>query len=210
MQSAPQAVAHLRLLPLRLPRETDEDEEDERFFRVFPPFVVCFVRLLGLELELEEEGATATAFLFDSFASGAPEMVILITLMGIRGLSSDVGTFDIFVTTSMPLVIMPNTGCWEGPGLNQSSDVLFPTLRKICDPPLFGWPTFAIDNVPGPLLSREMCSSRMVPPGPRHIKEPFLRFVNEISGALPWPAFGESGSLERGQPNWHMKPSITR
>ena len=61
--------------------------------------------------------------------------------------------------------------------------------------PEFGWPVFAIDSVPGSfeILAAGGCSSWIVPCGP-----------------LPVPARGLAGSFEFGQPNWIMKPLITR
>ena len=45
-------------------------------------------------------------------------MVMLFIMMGVIGLSSLVGTCEIAVTTSMPLVILPKTGCFDSPGEN--------------------------------------------------------------------------------------------
>ncbi len=47
--------------------------------------------------------------------------VTLTILTGVFGRSlPSVGVFSILVITSMPFVILPNTGCFEGPGVNQS------------------------------------------------------------------------------------------
>lgn len=41
--------------------------------------------------------------------------------MGVSGRSwAPVFAVSIALTTSMPPVILPNTGCFEGPGVNQS------------------------------------------------------------------------------------------
>lgn len=49
------------------------------------------------------------------------ETLTLFTLTGVTGRSRpSVGVFSIFFTTSMPEVMRPNTGCFEGPGVNQS------------------------------------------------------------------------------------------
>ena len=50
-----------------------------------------------------------------------PATVILFTRTGVSGLSrSPVGVVSTFFTTSAPLVILPNTGWRELPGVNQS------------------------------------------------------------------------------------------
>merc|ERR1719247_348597 len=85
-------------------------------------------------------------------------------LIGVAGLSFTVLTLEIALTTSMPAVIFPNTGCLDSPGLNQSKKSLLATLRKNWEPPVLGDPVLAMDKVPGALLSREMFSSRMLPP----------------------------------------------
>merc|ERR1719468_902515 len=111
--------------------------------------------------------ATADAETGDThapFRTHRPEMVILFMQIGLTGLSSLVFTFEIAVATSMPDVILPNTGCLEGPGENQSRFLLFATLMKNCEPPVLGLPVLAIDSVPGALVSREMFSSLMLPP----------------------------------------------
>src|SRR5690606_30554117 len=108
---------------------------------------------------------------------------------------ASVGVFSILVTMSMPDVTLPNTGCFEGPGVNQSRYELLTVLRKNWQLPLLGRPVFAIESVPGSLLSLAFsgCSSSMQPSGP-----------------LPVPADPDLGSLEFGQSNWSMKPLITR
>ena len=46
-----------------------------------------------------------------------PSIVTLFILTGVRGRSPcAVGVVSIFFTTSMPDVILPNTGCFDGPG----------------------------------------------------------------------------------------------
>ena len=43
------------------------------------------------------------------------------TLTGVIGRSpAPVGVVSIFFTTSMPSITLPNTGCFDGPGVNQS------------------------------------------------------------------------------------------
>src|SRR5437763_1554563 len=79
-----------------------------------------------------------------------PWMVTLFILIGVFGRSpAAVGAVSIFFTTSMPFVILPNTGCFDGPGVNQSRYELCTVLMKNCPPPEFGRPVFAIDSVPG-------------------------------------------------------------
>ena len=72
---------------------------------------------------------------------------------------------------------------------------MWTVLTKNWQLPLFGWPVFAIDSVPGSFdsLAFAGCSSFRGP-----------------SGLSPVPARGLLGSLLKGQPNWSMKPSITR
>ncbi len=51
----------------------------------------------------------------------APFTVTFSIFTGVFGRSSpSVGVFSILVTTSMPEVTLPNTGCLDPPGLNQS------------------------------------------------------------------------------------------
>ena len=54
-------------------------------------------------------------------ASYAPATVTFTIFTGVSGRSpASVGVVSIFFTTSMPAVILPNTGCFDGPGVNQS------------------------------------------------------------------------------------------
>src|SRR5204863_69702 len=126
----------------------------------------------------------------------APWIVTLIIFTGVRGRSrSSVGVPSILPTTSMPLVILPNTGCLLGPGVNQSRRALSTVLMKNCAPPELGWPVFAIDSVPGlfEIFCAGGCSSWMRP-----------------SGELPVPQRRSLGSFEYSHPNWIMKSLITR
>ncbi|MNC98270.1 hypothetical protein D3C83_161780 [compost metagenome] len=72
---------------------------------------------------------------------------------------------------------------------------MWTVLMKNWQLPLFGWPVFAIDSVPGSfeILAFAGCSSAMQPSGP-----------------LPVPARELFGSRLCGQPNWIMKLSMTR
>merc|ERR1719409_787336 len=130
--------------------------------------------------------------------------------MGTTGLSLLVLTLEILVTTSMPRVILPKTGCFDAPGENQSRFLLSATLRKNCEPPEFGRPVLAMDNVPGALLSLEIFSSLMLPPLERRSVPPVFRFLKVPSGGPPVPALLDFGSLALGHPNWFMKPGMTR
>ena len=57
--------------------------------------------------------------------------VTVIILTGVRGRSSpSVGVVSIFLITSMPETILPNTGCLESPGENQSRNELCFVLMK--------------------------------------------------------------------------------
>ena len=89
---------------------------------------------------------------------------------------------------------MPNTGCFDCPGENQSRYGLSTVLMKNWQLPLLG-PVFAIDSVPRSLeiFASGRCSSSMRP-----------------NGLSPVPARGLFGSLLCGQPNWTMKLSMTR
>merc|ERR1740139_690125 len=139
-----------------------------------------------------------------------PEIVMLFMRIGFTGLSFDVFTFEIAVTTSMPLVILPNTGCFEDPGENQSRFLLLATFMKNCEPPELGLPVLAMDRVPGALVSREMFSSLILPPFERRSMPPVFRFLKEPSFGPPVPELRDFGSLAFGQPNWFMNPGITR
>src|SRR5262245_34361322 len=117
-----------------------------------------------------------------------PWIVTLFILTGVFGRSwLLVGVVSIFLITSMPDVTLPNTGCLDGPGVNQSSRALWIVLMKNCAPPEFGCPVFAIDSVPGSLdnLCCAGCSSCTLP-----------------SGELPIPQRGLFGSFEYSHPNW--------
>ena len=81
---------------------------------------------------------------------------------------------------------------------------------KNCEPPVFFEPVFAMLSVPGAFVSREMFSSRMLPPLKRFSVSPVARFLNVPSEGPPVPAAWLFGSLAYGQPNWFMKPGITR
>jgi len=81
---------------------------------------------------------------------------------------------------------------------------------KSCDPPEFGEPVLAIDNVPGLLESFEMFSSLMLPPLERFSVPPVFKFLKVPSEGPPVPALLDFGSLAWGQPNWFMKPGMTR
>merc|ERR1719401_3166558 len=91
-------------------------------------------------------------------------ILMLFILMGTTGLSSLVLTLEILVTTSIPEVILPKTGCFDAPGENQSRFLLSATFMKNCEPPEFGSPQLAMERVPGALVSLEMFSSLMLPP----------------------------------------------
>merc|ERR1712228_958068 len=134
-------------------------------------------------------------------AHGRPEIVMLFITIGVLGLSSVVGTFEIFSAMSYPSVILPKTGCFDAPGLNQSRLRLSATFMKNCEPPEFGCPVLAIDSVPGWLLSLEMFSSLMLPPPKRFSVAPVLRFLNVPSSGPPVPARLLLGSFAWGQPN---------
>merc|ERR1719401_3408801 len=89
---------------------------------------------------------------------------MLFILMGTTGLSSLVLTLEILITTSIPEVILPKTGCFDEPGENQSRFLLSATFMKNWEPPEFGEPVLAMESVPGALLSLDMFSSLMLPP----------------------------------------------
>merc|ERR1739845_204993 len=130
---------------------------------------------------------------------------MLFILIGSTGLSFRVFTLEIFVATSMPEVILPNTGCFDAPGENQSRLLLFATLTKNWEPPEFGLPVLAIDSVPLAFVSLEMFSSLMFPPLERRSVAPVLRFLKVPSFGPPVPALADLGSLALGHPNWFMK-----
>merc|ERR1740138_2007214 len=107
-------------------------------------------------------------------------------------------------------MILPNTGCLDWPGENQSKFALLATLRKNCEPPEFGRPVLAIDNVPGALVSLEIFSSLILPPLERRSVPPVLRFLKVPSGGPPVPDLLDLGSFALGHPNWFMNPGMTR
>merc|ERR1740138_1708770 len=98
-------------------------------------------------------------------------------------------------------MILPNTGCLDWPGENQSKFALSFTLMKNWEPPEFGLPVLAIDNVPGALVSLEMSSSLMLPPLERVSFSPVFKFMKVPSGGPPVPALRDLGSLAFGHPN---------
>merc|ERR1719203_797732 len=122
-------------------------------------------------------------------------MVMEFILTGTTGLSRTVLTLEMAFATSMPSMTLPKTGCFDGPGENQSRLALLATLMKNWEPPELGRPVLAIDSVPGTLLSLEMFSSWMLPPLVRVSVSPVLRFLKVPSGGPPVPARGLFGSL---------------
>jgi hypothetical protein len=63
--------------------------------------------------------------------AGHSAMLTLITCTGVRGRSeASVGVVSIFFTTSCPDVTLPNTGCRDSPGENQSRKLLCTVLMK--------------------------------------------------------------------------------
>ena len=72
------------------------------------------------------------------------------------------------------------------------------TLMKNCEPPVFFEPVFAMLSVPGAFVSREMFSSRMLPPLKRFSVSPVARFLNVPSEGPPVPAAWLFGSLAYG------------
>ena len=64
-----------------------------------------------------------------------PVIVMLFIMIGVLGLSFEVGTLLIFSRSSMPSMHFPNTGCLDEPGENQSKFALLATLMKNCEPP---------------------------------------------------------------------------
>ena len=74
-------------------------------------------------------------------------------MMSLSGLSSSSrAELTIASTTSIPLMTLPKTGCFA------FRKVLSLTLRKNCEPPVFG-PAFAIEIVPRALLFSRLNSS---------------------------------------------------
>ena len=59
-------------------------------------------------------------------------------------------------------------------------------------------------------LGLERFSSSMLPPLERFSVAPLPRFLKVPSGGPPVPARELLGSLACGQPNWFMKPGMTR
>merc|ERR1719498_47711 len=131
-------------------------------------------------------------------------------MIGVFGLSSLVGTWEILFTRSMPSVTWPNTGCWDGVDLShQSRKLLWATLMKNWLPPVFGWPVFAMLSVPGSFEIFWVNSSGMLPPL-RTISAPVEMFLYlEFGCGPPVPALRAFGSFAYGQPNWFMKSGIT-
>src|SRR6476469_2026477 len=80
--------------------------------------------------------------------TGQSVTVTLFILTGVFGRSfGPRGVFEIASTTSIPAITLPNTGCLEFPGENQSRNALWTVLMKNWLLPVFG-PAFAIDKVP--------------------------------------------------------------
>src|SRR6185369_16689166 len=103
-----------------------------------------------------------TMVLRTASATQAPVTVILFILIGVFGRSPALrGAFEILSTTSIPSVTLANTGCFDGPGENQSRYGLSTTLMKNWQLPLFGRPVLAIDSVPRvfDILASGGCSS---------------------------------------------------
>ena len=121
--------------------------------------------------------------------------------MGVNGLSFRACTFEMAVTTSIPELTLPNTGCLDAPGENQSRKSLFATFRKNCDPPEFGAPRICHAQRAGRLESFDTNSSMMLPPFLRVSSAPVARFTKVPSGGPPVPARGDAGSRE-----WTAKP----
>eukprot|EP00308_Calcidiscus_leptoporus_P026785 CAMPEP_0119352148 /NCGR_PEP_ID=MMETSP1334-20130426/1467_1 /TAXON_ID=127549 /ORGANISM="Calcidiscus leptoporus, Strain RCC1130" /LENGTH=123 /DNA_ID=CAMNT_0007365127 /DNA_START=456 /DNA_END=827 /DNA_ORIENTATION=+ len=123
-------------------------------------------------------------------------MTMEFILMGTTGLSRTVLAFEIAMTTSIPSVMAPKTGCFDWPGENQSRKELSATFKKNCEPPELGRPVFAIESVPGLFESFEMFSSWMLPPPDRVSSAPVTRFLNVPSGGPPVPERCDFGSRE--------------
>src|SRR3954463_14850136 len=101
-------------------------------------------------------------------ATQAPLTGILFILIGVLGRSPALrGAFEILSTMSIPSFTWPNTGCFDGPGENQSRYGLSTTLMKNWQLPLFGRPVLAIDSVPRAfvILASGGCSSWSGPNG---------------------------------------------
>ena len=65
--------------------------------------------------------------------------VTLFIRTGVTGRSfGSVFVFSILCTTSMPSITLPKTGCFDGPGVNQSRYALWTVLMKNWQEPLFG------------------------------------------------------------------------
>merc|ERR1711892_859072 len=118
---------------------------------------------------------------------------------GVLGLSpGPVGTVLMALITSMPSVILPKTGCFEGVLVsNQSRKALCLVLMKNCEPPESGAPVLAIDSVPISLEIFAVSSSGMLPPPLRVMVVP----SEAVKEGPPVPARGEVGSFESRQPN---------
>ena len=68
-------------------------------------------------------------------------MVTLVMQMAFTGRSPEpVRHLPIFLTTSMPSVTLPKTGCCEGVEVShQSRNLLCTVFTKNCEPPELGW-----------------------------------------------------------------------
>ena len=73
-----------------------------------------------------------------------------------------------------------------------------------------GWPVLAMLRVPLALDVLSLFSSLMLPPRLRVSVAPVLRLMNVPSFGPPVPAARDLGSLDFGQPNWFIKPGMTR
>mmetsp|Transcript_4246 Transcript_4246/g.13303 ORF Transcript_4246/g.13303 Transcript_4246/m.13303 type:complete len:200 (+) Transcript_4246:298-897(+) len=163
-------------------------------------------------------GAVLTALDASAVPPGAPpgnSMVTFFILIGSTGLSSTSRVLTFEMATAMAKdclsTIAPKTGCFEDPPENQSRLALCATLRKNCEPPEFFWPVLAIESVPGMFEVLSVCSSLMLPPLNRFSCPPVFKLTNEVpSAGPPVPDRFDFGSFECGQPNWFMKPGITR
>ena len=82
-------------------------------------------------------------------------------------------------------------------------------LMKIWEPPELGWPVLAMLIVPGLFEISASNSSGMLPPPLRVTVVPSGSVKDVPGSGPPVPARGLFGSLECGQPNWHMKPLMT-
>eukprot|EP00966_Prymnesium_polylepis_P231446 5355179-Prymnesium_polylepis.1 len=120
-----------------------------------------------------------------------------VTLTGVTGRSFCVGTCEM-ATITLKLsssTHLPNTVCLLSPGVYQLRKLLSLTFMKICEPPEFSLPVFAIEIEPASLRIFAINSSGMVPPA-REMVLPSRRFVkHEPSAGPPVPARASAGSL---------------